>query len=68
MKKNMENENPLLQETEIPLFDKIQTAHWLPAFRQTIADAEAELERIASNPEPPTFENTVAAIDRAGRG
>ena len=64
----MENENPLLQETEIPLFDKIQTAHWLPAFRQTIAEAEAELERIASNPEPPTFENTVAAIDRAGRG
>ena len=65
---NIENENPLLQETEIPLFDKIQTAHWLPAFRQTIAEAEAELERIASNPEPPTFENTVAAIDRAGRG
>lgn len=67
MNMNMENGNPLLQETELPPFDLIRTEHYLPAFRESIALAEAELERIASNPEPPTFANTLEAIDRAGR-
>ena len=60
--------NPLLQDFDNPPFDIIKSGDYLPAFRQAIADARAGLERIASNPEPPTFENTVAAIDRAGRG
>ena len=60
--------NPLLQDFDNPPFDIIKSGDYLPAFRQAIADARAELERIASNPEPPTYENTIAAIDRAGDG
>ena len=60
--------NPLLQDFDNPPFDIIKSGDYLPAFRQAIADARAELDRIASNPEPPTYENTIAAIDRAGDG
>lgn len=59
--------NPLLENTDFPPFDKICVAHYLPAFRESIAWAEAELECIASNPEPPTFDNTIAAIDGSAR-
>ena len=60
--------NPLLDVTQpFPPFDRIEVPHFLPAFREGIAEAQAEWDRIASNPEPPTFANTIAAIDRAGR-
>ncbi|MBO7465009.1 MAG: hypothetical protein J6T56_04055, partial [Bacteroidales bacterium] len=58
--------NPLLQDFDNPPFDIIKSGDYLPAFRQAIADARAGLDRIAANPEPPTYENTIAAIDRAG--
>ena len=58
--------NPLLQDFDNPPFDIIKSGDYLPAFRQAIADARAGLDRISSNPEPPTYENTIAAIDRAG--
>ena len=38
--------NPLLQDFDNPPFDIIKAGDYLPAFRQTIAEAEAELERI----------------------
>ena len=60
--------NPLLQDFDNPPFDIIKAGDYLPAFRQAIAEARAELDRIAANPEPPTYENTIAAIDRAGDG
>lgn len=56
----------MLQDFDNPPFDIIKAGDYLPAFRQVIADARAELDRIAANPEPPTYENTIAAIDRAG--
>ncbi|MBO4402537.1 MAG: YbgC/FadM family acyl-CoA thioesterase [Bacteroidales bacterium] len=62
----MKENNPLLQCGEFPLFDRISVSDYLPAFEQAIAAAKLELEVIANQPEPPDFENTVMAIDRAG--
>ena len=63
-------ENPLLMESgleyEAPRFDLIQNGHYLPAFEQGIAEAMAEADAIAGNPEPPTFENTVEALEFSG--
>ncbi len=49
-----------------PRFDAIRAEHWLPAFRTAIAEARAEADRIAGNPEAPTFANTVEALEFAG--
>ncbi len=65
-------ENPLLTESTLPFgapqFDKIETKHYLPAFEQTIAEAKAEIDAITDNPEAPTFENTIEALENSGRG
>lgn len=64
-------ENPLLTESKLPYgapqFDKIRNEHYLPAFEQGIAEAKAEIDAIANNPEEPTFENTVEAMEYAGQ-
>ena len=48
------------------MFDKIKTEHYLPAFEQAIAEGKAEIDAIVSNPEAPTFENTIEAMEYAG--
>lgn len=63
-------ENPLLTESTLPYgapqFDKIKTEHYLPAIQQGIAEAKAEIDAIVNNPEEPTFENTVEALEYSG--
>jgi peptidyl-dipeptidase Dcp len=51
---------------DVPPFDRIRNEHFLPAIEEGIARERAEIAAIVDNPEPPTFENTVAALDRAG--
>lgn len=51
----------------MPPFDKIRPEHYAPAFEAAMAEHRAEVDAIAANPEPPTFQNTVAALDRAGQ-
>lgn len=51
---------------ETPPFDKIKTEHYEPAFKRGIAELKEDIEKIANNPEPATFENTVVALDRSG--
>ena len=62
--------NPLLTDSTLPYgapqFDKIKTEHYLPAFEQAITEAKAEIDAIVNNPDTPTFENTIAALDEAG--
>ena len=64
-------ENPLLTESKLPYgapqFDKIRNEHYMPAFEQGIAEAKAEIDAITDNPEAPTFENTVEAMEYAGQ-
>jgi peptidyl-dipeptidase Dcp len=47
-------------------FPQIKIEDYVPAFNEGIALAKAEIDAIVNNPEAPTFENTVVAMDFAG--
>ncbi len=63
--------NPLLQPWTaphgLPPFQSIQAAHFAPAFDAALAEHLADIARISGSPQPPSFENTIAALDRSGR-
>ena len=63
-------ENPLLKESSLdfhyPPFDQIKDEHFAPAYEQGMSDQLKEIEPIASNAEPPTFENTIVALEKTG--
>lgn len=48
-------------------FRQIQLDDYVPAFDQTIAQARAEVDAIITNPEAPTFENTIEALEFSGQ-
>jgi peptidyl-dipeptidase Dcp len=50
-----------------PPFDRVEVAAFRPALEAAMAEQLAEVQRIAGDPAPPTFENTVEALERAGR-
>ena len=62
--------NPLLDEWEtpygVPPFAAIDHTHYLPAIKIGILDLRAEIDVIVENPEPPTFDNTIIALEVAG--
>ena len=51
---------------EIPPFDKITYADYLPAIEKGIADKKKEIDAIANNPATPTFDNTILAMEKSG--
>nr|WP_223186189.1 M3 family metallopeptidase [Streptomyces sp. CBMA29] len=51
---------------ELPPFADIRDEHYLPAFEQGLAEHLAEVEAVAADPEPATFENTLVALERSG--
>jgi peptidyl-dipeptidase Dcp len=63
--------NPLLEEFKTPHetapFPEIKNEHFLPAFREAIKTGETEVNAVADNKAEPTFENTIEALDRAGK-
>jgi peptidyl-dipeptidase Dcp len=52
---------------ELPPFAEIRDEHFRPAFDKGFTEQIAEIERIALDPEPPTFENTLLPLERSGR-
>jgi peptidyl-dipeptidase Dcp len=62
--------NPFFVESNLqfkyPEFDKIETAHYLPAFEKGMADHLVEIEAIANQQEAPTFENTIVPLEKSG--
>ena len=67
-----QTDNPLLAEWTgpyggVPAFDRMDLADLEPAVDAGIAAHLAEIEAIAQDPAPPTFENTVVAMEKAGR-
>jgi peptidyl-dipeptidase Dcp len=52
---------------QAPPFDQIHDAHYLPAIEAGMAQQRAEIEAIANNPLPPTFDNTLVAMEQSGR-
>ncbi len=67
----MTGTNPLLQPWTtpfgIPPFDRIRPEHFEPAFADAMARHLAEIAAIAADPAPPTFANTLEALQRSGR-
>jgi peptidyl-dipeptidase Dcp len=63
--------NPLLTESPLPLhypqFDKIKVEDFAPAAEQGMAEELQEVAAIADNAAPPTFDNTIVALERSGR-
>ena len=63
--------NPLLTESTLPYhlppFDRIKDADYAPALERGMADHLKEVETVADNPAPPTFDNTIVALERSGR-
>jgi peptidyl-dipeptidase Dcp len=51
---------------QLPPFNRIRDEHYLPAFERGMAEHLAEVEAIANNPDPATFENTLLALERSG--
>ncbi|MFI7120028.1 M3 family metallopeptidase [Amycolatopsis sp. NPDC049868] len=64
-------DNPFAAPSELPYalppFDRIADEHFLPAFEAGLAEHAAEIEKIAGSAEPPTFENTIVALEKSGR-
>jgi len=64
--------NPLLQDWDTPFqiapFDRISDDDFAPALEQALADHAAQIDAIAHNPDPPSFANTVEALEAAGEG
>ncbi|MBR3529014.1 MAG: M3 family metallopeptidase [Bacteroidales bacterium] len=62
-------DNPLLTvwdtPHQTPPFSRIADAHYAPAIREGIRMAEANIDAIARQSEPPTFENTIMALEKA---
>nr|MBP6658955.1 M3 family metallopeptidase [Bacteroidia bacterium] len=51
----------------IPPLDKVKVADFKPALEMAMNEKLAEIEKIANNPEPASFENTIAALERSGQ-
>ena len=49
-----------------PPFDLMRDEHYMPAFEAGIAEGRTEVDAIIANPEPPTFENTLVALEKTG--
>ncbi len=69
---NVPAENPLLMEWSgpyggMPPFDKVKVGDLKPALEAAMAANLAEVDKIADDPAAPTFENTIAALERTGR-
>ena len=52
---------------EAPPFDAIREEHFKPAFEKAMAEQLDEVAAIAESSDPPTFENTVEALESSGR-
>jgi peptidyl-dipeptidase Dcp len=62
--------NPLLTPSPLPYglppFADIRAEHYQPAFEQGLAEQLSEVAAIAADPQPPTFDNTIVALERSG--
>lgn len=63
----MSQPNPLLEDFNTPPFHLIKNEHFLPAFQNAMAQAKSEIKQIKEQQEAATFENTIAALDYAGK-
>ncbi|MEO1203741.1 MAG: M3 family peptidase, partial [Pseudomonadota bacterium] len=62
--------NPFLEDWDTPFgvqpFDRIGDEHFMPAFKQGLLELRADIAAITDNPEPPSFDNTILALEKSG--
>jgi peptidyl-dipeptidase Dcp len=60
--------NPLIKKYQTPFhtppFDKVKTEHYEPAYNEAFRQLRSEIENIVNNEEPPTFQNTIVALEQ----
>lgn len=70
-KKEEKNTNPFFNKFdtpfEVPPFEKIKAAHYMPAFLKGFEEQKSEIKAIINNPEEPTFENTIKPYVYSGQ-
>jgi peptidyl-dipeptidase Dcp len=63
--------NPFMSPSGLPLqappFDKIQDADYQPALEEGMKQQLAEVQKIADNSAPPSFDNTIVALEKTGQ-
>ena len=71
MTQQAQTSNPFFAQSTLefnyPQFDRIKDADFAPAFDRGMAEQTAEIAKIADNPEAPTFDNTILAMERSGQ-
>ena len=65
-------QNPLLAPWSgpyggVPPFEKVKVEQFQPALETAMPEALAEIDKVANDPAPPTFENTIVGLERSGR-
>jgi peptidyl-dipeptidase Dcp len=64
-------ENPFAHPSTLPYrlppFDRVQNAHYRPAFEQGMREQRAEVQQIIQDPGAPDFQNTLVALERSGQ-
>jgi peptidyl-dipeptidase Dcp len=64
-------DNPFFTEYDtpfkVPPFDIIKPEHFIPAYEKGMEQQKAEIEKLVNNPESPTFDNTIVALDRSNK-
>ncbi len=67
----MSNSNPFFTESKLPFqaadFDHIKNGDFKPAIEEGMKQQQAEILKIADNPDTPTFENTFVAMEKTGQ-
>ena len=62
--------NPFFEDWDtpygIPPFDKIEYADYIPAIKAGIEQEDAEIQAIIDNPDAPTFDNVIGAMELSG--
>jgi len=70
-KKEMKSDNPFFNKWdtpfEVPPFDQIKAAHFMPAYLKAFEEQKNEIRAIINNPKEATFENTIKALEYSGQ-
>ena len=65
------HDNPVLADSALPFgapeFSKYQSSDYESAFMAGFEEQRAEIDAIVANPKAPTFDNTIAALERSGK-
>ncbi len=68
---NLPSSNPFLTQSSLPYqappFDKIKDSDFRPALEEGMKEQLEEIQQIADNPDAPTFENTLVAMEKSGQ-